>query len=73
MSKYINEEQLKNDTLELSLNDIEEKTEQLAGRLFVLSTKMNDGGSYEDVVKFCETMLELKALEKYIDVVYTIS
>lgn len=67
MSKYINEEQLKNDTLEIGLNDLEEQTEVLAGRLFILSSKMSEGGSYEDTVKFCEVMLQLKAIETFYD------
>lgn len=67
MSKYINEDQLKNDTLEMSVNDLEDKTEELAGRLLVMEMKLSDGGSYEDIIKFCELLLQIKAIETFID------
>lgn len=67
MSKYINEEQLKSDTLEMTVADLEDKTEELAGRLFVMQMKLSNGGSYDEVVKFCEVLLQIKAIETFCD------
>lgn len=68
MSDYINEEKLKQDTLEIKAEDLEERTEELAGKLMISQLKLSqEAVEYKDVVKFCDTLLQLKAIEEYCD------
>lgn len=67
MSRYINEELLKEDVLNIELKQVEEEVEDLGAKLMVLGTKLNKDFDYDTVIRFAETQLKLAAIFKYGD------
>ena len=70
MSKYINEELLKEDVIKLTTKQAEEEVEELGAKMLVLGAKLNNEFDYDVMIRFVETQLRIAAISKYGDEIY---